>query len=311
MFKPQFLLSLFFLFALHISTNLNAQEYIPLWPEGKMPNSQGLTLERVEARERVTQVDVPGMYVFLTARDANTRGAVLICPSGGYQKLTYKTSGIQIAKWLNTLGFNAFVLMYRLPNSPDLRVSYEGPVQDAQRAMKLIRANAPEWGIDANNVGVYGSSAGGHLATTISTIQDDFSNIGDSLDQRNFRPDFQILVSPVVSLVSDYHKGSRNTFLGRNDSEVLAERFSNELNVTDETPPCFMVHADNDHGVSSMNSVRYYTALKAHGVPASLHIFPFGGHSIGIRNNPGSTRQWPQLCEAWLKEMGFLKPIDK
>ncbi|MFB6320732.1 alpha/beta hydrolase [Saccharicrinis sp. FJH54] len=303
--------SLILLASLLSLLNMNAQEYMPLWPDGKMPNSQGKTPERIEARERVTQIDVPGMYVYLTARDVNTRGAVLICPSGGYQKLTYKTSGMQIAKWLNTLGINAFVLMYRLPNSPDLRVSYEGPVQDAQRAMKLIRAHADQWEIDANNLGVFGSSAGGHLATTICTIADDFSNIGDSLDAKNFRPDFQILVSPVVSLVKDYHKGSRLTFLGDRDSEELAERFSNERNVTDETPPCFLVHADNDHGVSPMNSVRYYTALNAHNIPASLHIFPYGGHGIGIRNNPGSTQQWPVLCEAWLKEMGFLKPVSK
>ena len=142
------------------------QTFIPIWPENEMPNSRGLKLEYVEERERITQVDIPGIYAFLISPEINSGTAVLICPSGGYQKLTYNKAGFQFAKWLNTLGINAFVLIYRLPDSPDLLEREKGPVQDAQRAMKYIRANASKYGIDPNKIGLMGASAGGHLVSS-------------------------------------------------------------------------------------------------------------------------------------------------
>lgn len=286
-----------------------AQEYIPLWPQGKMPNSKGMKLSRIEERERVTQVDIPGMYAFFTSKEENKHSAVIICPPGGYQKLTYNIAGIQLAKWFNTIGMNAFVLMYRLPTSPDLTEPRLGPLQDAQRAMKLVRANAGKWGIDPDKIGVYGSSAGGHVASSLSVFKTDYSAVGDSLDQVRFTSDFQLLVSPVISLITDYHKGSRDALLGKDSSDELARQMSNENNVTSDTPPCFMVHANNDPVVNPLNSIMYYQALKKHGVNASLHIFPSGGHGIALRNNPGSTQSWTLLCEEWLTEMGFLPDL--
>lgn len=292
-----------------LSLNIQAvsQDFIPLWPEGRMPNSKGMRLEHIEDRERVSQVAIPGMYAFCTSEQENTGAAVLIMPSGGYVKLTYQIAGFQLAKWFNTLGINAYVLFYRLPTSPDLVNREFGPLQDAQRAMKIIRAGAAEKGIDQNRVGVMGASAGGHLAASLSTFDEDYSIIGDSLDRESFHPDFQVLVSPVITMGTYTHKGSRQALLGDSPSGELVEAFSCELNVEKDDPVAFLVHADNDYGVDAMNSVLYYKSLRDQRVSASLHIFPFGGHGIALRNNPGSTNLWSSLCEAWLKEMGIIQ----
>jgi len=284
-----------------------AQEFIPLWPEGSMPNSKGMQLERIEERERVTQMDVPGMYSFFTSKDENAESAVLIFPGGGYHHLTYNSSGIQLAKWLYTLGVNAFVVMYRLPSSPDLVQPHLGPLQDAQRAIKIVRGKAGKWGIHPEKIGVMGCSAGGHLAANLCTIGDDYANIGDAFDTLSFRPAFQILISPVISMMEHVHTGSRAALLGDQPGEEQILYFSNEFNASPNSPIAFLVHADNDTGVSPLNSVRYYLALKEAGVEASLHIFPHGKHSIALRNNPGSTNLWTHICEAWLREYGFLK----
>lgn len=283
-----------------------AQKFIPLWPEGKMPNSLGMELEHQEENERITQVEEPGIYAFYTSKEENSGSTVLVIPSGGYWKLTYQKGGMQMAKWLNSIGINAFVLIYRLPTSPDLKERHFGPLQDGQRAMKLIRSFAAQNGLDSNKIGVMGASAGGHLAASLSTIDQDHALIGDSLDQYAFTPNFQILISPVISFTSYVHEGSKESLLGDSPGEDLINLFSCELHVEQDDPPCFLVHADNDGSVNTMNSINYYTALKSKEVPASLHIFPYGGHNINLRNNPGSANQWTSLCEAWLKESGLL-----
>lgn len=286
---------------------LQAQEFIPLWPEGSLPNSKGLELEHVEERERITQVKVPGIYAFYTSKEENSGSAVLVLPSGGYWKLTYQIGGFQLAKWLNSIGINAFVLLYRLPTSPDLLERHWGPLQDGQRAMKQIRALALQHGIESNKIGVMGASAGGHLVASLCTIDEDHALIGDSLDVFAYRPDFQVLVSPVISFSSYVHQGSKETLLGETPPDDLINLFSCEQHVERGDPPCFLVHANNDQSVDPMNSVLYYQALKNQEVPASLHIFPSGGHGIALRNNPGSTNLWTTLCESWLKETGLLK----
>ena len=298
----QFVLTTFLLMASNI---LYAQDYIPLWEKGKMPNSRGMELEHVEERERVTQVKTPGMYPFITSKEENKGSAVLIFPPGGYQKLTYNIAGFQLAKWFNTIGVNAFVVMYRLPTSPDLVEKQLGPVQDAQRAMKIVRNRANEWGIDPNKIGVMGCSAGGHLAAALCTFVDDYSNVGDLLDGGDINPDFQILISSALSFGEFGHKGSREAMLGKSPSAELVNEFSNEKNVHELTPPAFIVHASDDPVVNPMNSILYYQALKEQKIDACLHIFPHGGHSIALRNNPGSTNLWTNLCEEWLDEMGF------
>jgi len=283
-----------------------AQEFIPLWPEGKMPNSKGLKLKDNIANERIFQVGTPGFYAYFPSSTENKGAAVVICPGGGYERLAYIISGTQLAKWFNTIGISAFVLNYRLPNSLDLKQRALGPLQDAQRAIKLVRANALKWGVNPDKIGIQGSSAGGHLAALTSTSNKDFSATGDELDHVSALPNFSILVSPVIDMDKFAHKGSRKNLLGENPPKELVEKYSPHLQVTETTAPSFLVHAFNDKSVSANNSLLFYQALLSKNVTSSLHIFPQGGHAIALRNNPGSTNHWTSLCEAWLIEMNFI-----
>jgi acetyl esterase/lipase len=302
--KKHFILSIIFI--LHFSF-VFSQDLISLWPKGKMPNSKGIKLERIEERQRVTQIDIPGMYAFFPSKEENTGAAVLIFPPGGYQKLTYNLAGIQLAKWFNTFGVSAFVVMYRLPTSPDLQNAAFGPVMDGQRAIKVVRNRAEEWGIDKNRIGVMGCSAGGGLAVNLATFSKDFSQINDELDTVNYKPNFQIIVSGAISMIKNAHQGSHDALLGKNASHENETLFSGELNVTQETPPAFVICATNDPVINPLNSLQYYEALLQAKVQSALHIFPQGGHSIALRNNPGSTELWTRLCETWMKEIGVLK----
>lgn len=231
------------------------------------------------------------------------------CPGGGYERLAYVISGTQLAKWFNTIGISAFVLNYRLPNSPDLVQRETGPLEDVQRAIKIVRGNAAKWGIKRDKIGVQGSSAGGHLASLAGTVNKSYSTVGDSLDSVAFRPDFLILVSPVIDLGTYAHAGSRKNLLGENPSQELINNYSTQNLVTATTPPAFVAGAFNDKAVSPVNSLLFYEAMLKHNVSCSLHVFPQGGHAIALRNNPGSAEQWTALCEAWLMEMGFLSSI--
>lgn len=284
-----------------------AQEFTPLWPEGGMPNSKGMKLEHIEKSQRITQVAEPGFYSFLPAPEDNREAAVLILPSGGYQHLTYNWGGFQVAKWFNSLGVSAFVVIYRLPTSPDLKIKHEGPIQDAQRAMKIIRSKAEKFKIDPEKIGVFATSAGGHLATTLATHSEDFSVIkGDTLNDFSFKPDFLVLVSPVISFGEYAHAGSRENFLGLSPSEEMINKYSNELQVNENTPPSFLVHAQNDKSVSPMNSIIFFESMLEHNVKGSLHIFPSGSHGIGITNDSDLTDYWMELCEKWLEETGII-----
>ena len=198
---------------------VEAQEFIPLWPAGKMPNTKGMRLKDSINNERVYQVGTPGMYAFFPSMQENKQCAVIICPGGGYHHLSYQISGFQLAKWFNTMGITAFVLNYRLPNSPDLAHREIGPLQDAQRAIRIIRANAARWSIQQNRVGIMGVSAGGHLAASLGNSTDDVAAIGDSLNAISFHPDFTILVSPVITMGAYAHKGSRENLLGNNPAK--------------------------------------------------------------------------------------------
>ncbi len=284
----------------------SAQDFIHLWPEGKMPDSKGLHLKDSIVRERAYQVGTPGMYAFFPSDDDNCGAAVVIFPGGGYTHIALNLGGFQLAKWFNTLGISAFVVEYRLPNSPDAVKSELAPLQDGQRAVQLVRAHADEWHIQKDKVGVMGASAGGHLASWVGTATEDITTLKDSVDANSFHPDFMILISPVIDMGEYAHKGSKESLLGRNPSEELIKKYSTQNNVTDQTPPCFLADAFNDKTVSPENSLMFYQALLNHKVSTSFHVFPQGGHAININNTPGSTSLWKDLCEAWLKEMGFI-----
>jgi len=297
------------LFLLGLPLAVGAQDFIPLWEKGKMPNSKGMELKVDIRNERVFQVGTPGFYAFFPSQQENKGAAVLICPGGGYERLAYQISGTQLAKWFNTLGISAFVLNYRLPNSPDLKQREIAPLQDAERAMRVIRANAAAWQIKTDKIGVMGTSAGGNLAANLGTATEDLAKMGDDLDKFSFTPNFMILISPVITMGKYGHATSKKNLLGANPSKELIEKFSLEKQVTATTPPAFIVHAADDKVVNPRNSLMFYNALLDKNISASLHIFPHGGHAIALRNNPGSTETWTKLCEMWLVEMNFIPQV--
>lgn len=298
---------MYFLFFLLGITTLPAQQVIPLWPEGRMPNSKGLNLTDSIAEERLYQVGSPRLYCFFAPKEKNTGAAILIVPGGGYRKVMADYTKPSTALYYQERGINTFVVCYRLPTSPDLLVPEIAPLQDIQRAMRIIHAHAEEWDIDPKRVGVNGTSAGGHGASTLGTHPEDVSAIGDELDRFSYIPAFMMLISPVISFRDAIaHQGSKNCLLGKNPSDSLVQAYSNENCVTQDTSPTLLIHADNDTGVSPLNSIVFYQALKAAGISSSLHIFPFGSHRLGIENNPGSAKLWPELSVEWLKEMKFI-----
>ena len=287
------------------SVRVSAQEFIPLWPNGKMPNSKGMNLTDSIFDERYRRVGTPGIYAFFPSKQENKNTSVILCPGGGYHHYAYMST-FQVAKWLNTLGINAFVLISRLPLSPDLVERSKVPLQDAQRAIRLIRSNAQSWNINPNKIGIMGFSAGGHVASTLGTHLEDVSAIGDELDKIAFNPNFMMLVSPVITMGDSAHQGSKENLLGEKPSKELIEKYSSEKHVTTKTPPAFIVVAENDKVVPPINSILFFNALQEKKVSASLHVFPQGGHGIGMQGNPGSTKLWRELCEMWMIEMGFI-----
>lgn len=299
-------ISYYFLVTIIILIPASAQEFIPLWPKGLMPNSKGTIVEDSIANDRIYKVGTPGMWAFFPSVQENKGAAVVICPGGGYDHLSIHAAGFQIAKWFNTFGVIAFVLKYRLPNAPNLQNRYIVPLQDAQRAMRFIRAHAIHWRILPDKIGIFGTSAGGQLAATLGTQMENVSSIGDSLDNVSFRPNFLILISPVIDLGKYAHSGTRDNLLGTHPSKTLIEKYSAHLQVTSTTPPSFIVHALNDPAVSVRNSLLFYQALLDSNVSVSFHEFPLGAHTIGLRDNLGSTELWTKLCEMWLNEMGFI-----
>jgi len=290
---------------------VRAQEFIPLWDKDQIPNSRGIELEDKIENERIHQVGTPGMYAFFPSWQQNKGAAVVICPGGGYAHLAYVIGGTQLAKWFNSMGVSAFVLKYRLPDSPDIKERQIAPLQDAQRAVRIIRSNAKKWRIKPDKIGVLGTSAGAHLAADLGTSTEDAAKINDELDKFSFAPNFMILVSPVITMGSHAHAGSKRNLLGANPSKQLIEKYSLERQVTPATPPAFVVHAFDDKAVNVRNSLMFYEALLDRKISASLHIFPNGGHAIALRNNPGSTETWTKLCEMWLVEMGFIPLVSK
>ena len=299
------LLSLFFACSYHL---LQAQEFIPLWPGGKKANWNGKIVTDSLFNERYWRVETPGMFVFPVAKSENRGTTVLICPGGGYERLSHIYNGFNFAKWFNAKGINVFVLLYRLPHQQDLQNRQLGPVTDIQRAIRIIRANAAKWNLLKDKIGVMGVSAGGHAASTLITHLQDASAIKDSLDTFSYRPDFTILLSPVISMGKFAHPGSKRHFLGSDTSKAMVEKYSNELQVSSSAPPTFIVHAQNDSTVNVRNSIMFYNALIEKNVQASIHVFPQGGHGIGLVDNPGSTDLWLDLLYLWLKEKELVLP---
>lgn len=228
--------------------------------------------------------DNPVIKVFLPEKPNGQ--AIVACPGGGYHHLAMEHEGTDFAPWLNEQGIALIVLKYRMPKGDNTV-----PLKDAKQAIRIVRMNAKEWNINPEKVGIMGSSAGGHLASTLSTHF-----------EADTRPDFQILFYPVVTMKEEYtHGGSRKNLLGDNPSEDLVNYYSNELQVTTETPRAFILLSHDDKAVPSPNSVNYYLALQKNGVPAEMHIYPTGGHGWGFRDNFIYKSQWTTALFQWLK----------
>jgi len=270
-----------------------------LWPKGA-PGAAG-----------DTPADKPTLTVWLPAADKANGAAVVVCPGGGYGALAMDHEGRQVAEWLRSFGVAALVLKYR--HAP--RYRHPAPLQDAQRAVRMARANAERWRIDPARVGILGFSAGGHLASTAGTHFDPGDpNAPDPIDRQGCRPDFMVLVYPVISFTTEYcHRGSRRNLLGPKPDAKLVESLSNEKQVTPATPPTFLIHADGDRGVPPENSVLFYLALRKAKVPAELHIYDKGYHGFGLAT-PDRARgnkalgSWPRRCKDWMEGRGLLKP---
>ncbi len=285
-----------------------AQEYKLLWPSGNIPNYKKTA--EVEKRDttgivRISLVQQPGIEVYLPSKQSANGQAIVICPGGGYGILAYDWEGTDIAKWLNSKGIAAIVLKYRLPNSKSIVVPQLSPLLEAQRALRTVRANAQKWNIKKNQIGIMGFSAGGHLASTAGTHFDNGdANAADSVDRLTSRPDFMILMYPVISMSKTYmHQGSRNNLIGANPDSALAKYYSNDLQVTKETPPTFIVHATDDAGVPVENSLSFYQALKTNKVAAEMHIYPYGGHGFGLAVGKGYLNTWTDRCIDWLTSL--------
>ena len=230
--------------------------------------------------------------------------AVVVCPGGGYSMLAMDHEGEQVAAWLNSFGVAAFVLRYRHGDY----ARHPAPLQDAQRAIRLVRAKAGEWGVDGERVGILGFSAGGHLASSAGTLFDEgLEGAADVADRHSSRPDFMVLVYPVISMTRPFtHQGSKRNLLGEAPSRKMERRLSTERQVSGKTPPTFLVHTTTDEGVPPENSIAFYEALRDEGVPAEMHIFAEGKHGFGLAPEDPALSMWPELCEAWMRREGFL-----
>lgn len=287
------------LILLGFSFTVISQDYVlKVWPNGA-PNDNGMT-EPEEKYDgvRVRNVSEAEMYVYLPEKEKNTGAAVVICPGGGYIIEAMDHEGYDMAAFFQKQGVAGIVLKYRLPYG-----HHEVPSSDARRAIQMVRAKAEEWGIDPEKIGIAGSSAGGHLASTAGTVFDS-GNTGseDPVERLSSRPDFMLLLYPVITMNEDFtHLGSRENLIGKGHDKELVRKYSNELNVGAETPPTFLVLADDDQAVLPKNSIEFYSALKQHNVPAELHIFQKGGHGFGIRKDGRPSDNWPMLFMDWLK----------
>ncbi len=302
--------------AVDLDLPLRDGQTINLWSD-TAPGSEGLSLSEeiiersnnpAEGNDRfVWKITNPSLTVHLSAKP-NGAG-IIAAPGGGYQRVVVDKEGDELAPWLNSLGITLFVLRYRLPGEGH-RPGADAPLQDAQRALRLIRKNAPAWGIDPNRIGVMGFSAGGHVASSLAVKYNQmiYQPI-DDIDEVNAKPDFLILGYPVVTMKDEYvHLGSRTQLLGVQPAKEQIDAYSNELHVTKDTPQTFIMHAGDDRSVPIENSINFYLGLKKARVSAEMHLFKDGGHGYSIRFTHGKTcEQWPLLCGQWLKAIGIIK----
>jgi len=305
--KPSLFLA-FLCIVVSTATLSGQTKVIDIW-QGKVPGAitnpnYKQFVDSAENWIKMRHVTDPSLDMYPAPADKSTGTAVIICPGGGYWGLAIAHEGAQIAVWFNSMGITAFVLKFRLPDNAIMVDKSIAPLQDAQEAMRIIRRHAKEWNINPGKIGIMGFSAGGHLASTLSTH---FSEkIYEIKDATSARPDFSILIYPVVSMDSTItHLGSRINLLGTNPTQELVKCFSNELQVTEQTPPAFLIHSLDDNVVPVQNSINYALALKKFKTPCELHIYESGGHGYGMGQSNDTESSWPEACKRWLKARGF------
>jgi len=290
-------------------TLFGQSKVISLW-DGKVPGaiqntSYKQAVDSADHWIKMRFVTQPALDMYPAPAEKATGTAVIICPGGGYWGLAIAHEGVAVAQWLNSLGITAFVLKYRLPNNDIMVDKSVGPMQDGQQAIRLVRQHAREWGIYPDKIGIMGFSAGGHLASTLSTHFNE--KVYQPSNTVSARPDFSLLIYPVISMEKDVtHMGSRTNLLGENPSPDQVKHFSNELQVNGETPPAFLVHSMDDGAVPVRNSMLYASAMADHHVPCELHVYQSGGHGYGLGRSENTESSWPEACRKWLLARGLL-----
>ncbi|MGI4872176.1 MAG: alpha/beta hydrolase [Janthinobacterium lividum] len=280
---------------------------LPLY-SGSIPDSQPSQVQETSVTEaagvRISNVVQPTLTVYMPTREKANGTSVIICPGGGYARLAIDHEGYDVAQRLNEMGVAAFVLKYRLPNDQSQPDKSIAPLLDAQQALRLVRQLAPKYSLNPERIGLMGFSAGGHLAATAGTH---FARpVGDNPGAESVRPAFLVLLYPVISFADSIkHAGSRDNLLGKTPSAEQIRLYSNELQVSAQTPPTFLVHAEDDKSVPVQNSIVFYQALRRHSVPAEMHLYPQGGHGFGL-NNATTKDQWTERLREWLDVNGWL-----
>jgi acetyl esterase/lipase len=275
-----------------------SQQVIPIWPEG-VPGGIKSGGKEVLAKDGIlSNVHVPTLTLYPAPAGQASGAAVVVCPGGAYEVLSMDDEGHEVARWLNSIGVSAYVLKYRLKE-----YGQPAPLRDVLRAIRLVRSNAAKWSIDPARIGVMGFSAGGHLASTAATLFDaPEGKTGAALDVTSARPDFAVLIYPVITMaLPTTHAVSRERLLGKTPPPELVTRFSSERQVTPRTPPTFIVHGADDTVVPVENSLLFYAGLRKAAVPAELHIYAHAPHGIGIRPGYGPASDWPARCAEWLR----------
>ena len=283
-----------------MTTTIQAQ-YQPLYKV--IPNQIKVANEEKEEQFEgitiVSKVTEPAFQYFRVKEDNIKRPCVIIYPGGGYTILASGHEGIDVAKFFNSIGVNAMVVKYRIPNDKAQNDKSIAPLQDAQQAILLAKTNANNWGIDDKKIGILGFSAGGHLAASLSSHYADVKI--DNPSKVSLRPDFQILIYPVITMKDFGHAGSKENLIGKDPTPEQIQYYSNELNVNEQTPPAFIVHAINDDAVPVQNAHVYDSALKANKVSSTLYLYEKGGHGFGMKN-PTAKEQWTTPLTAWLQK---------
>ena len=289
-------------------TSLVSAQYQPLWP-GEAPGAKqpAAGTETSNAEGHLSNIEIPQYQVYLPEKSKATGAAVVILPGGGYAIVAIQHEGHELAKWFADRGIAGIVVKYRVSGNPAMGYQFPVPLLDARRAIRTTRAKAAEWEIDPKKIGIMGFSAGGHLASLATTrFNDEFPEFEgkDAIDQQSARPDFSILIYPVISMDSTLgHGGSRRNLLGDKATQEQIDKYSTDKAVTPQTPPVFLLSTSDDF-VDCRNSLNFAAACKANKVPVSLHLFESGGHGYGLHGK-GDLEKWPELLESWLKTKGF------